>query len=71
MGKDVIVMLLGVWVGLLPFLGFPSSWDRILFLISGIILISVGISMRRAKTASREHNTDAQVSRGQHDENTH
>ena len=46
MGKDVILMLLGVWIALLPFLGFPNSWDKVLFLISGVILISIGISMR-------------------------
>jgi uncharacterized membrane protein len=50
MGKDVFIMLLGVWVAILPFLGFPGSWDRILLLISGIIIISIGISLRREQS---------------------
>lgn len=49
MGKNVLIMLLGTWVALLPFLGFPGSWDRILLVISGVIIISIGIAMRREK----------------------
>jgi len=68
MGKDVILMLLGAWVALLPFLGFPSSWDKVLFLASGVIIISVGISIRRAKTASRVGNVNKNNAGDQHAE---
>jgi hypothetical protein len=65
MGKDVYIMLLGVWVAMLPFLGFPGSWDRILLLISGVIIISVGISLRRRK--SKNHNSpENEISEDQH-----
>jgi hypothetical protein len=52
MGRDMFIMLLGIWIAILPFLGFPGSWDRIFFLISGIILISIGISLRRSKNSN-------------------
>lgn len=47
MRKDVIVMLGGVFVALLPFLGFPNSWDKVLMVVTGIILFAAGIAVRR------------------------
>lgn len=44
-------MLLGTWVLLLPFLGFPGTWDKWLLVATGIILIGVGIAVRRASPA--------------------
>lgn len=29
---------IGVWVALLPFLGFPKSWKNLFFLATGIII---------------------------------
>ncbi|MFA5778463.1 MAG: hypothetical protein WC870_03205 [Candidatus Paceibacterota bacterium] len=39
MSKARMLLILGVWVAILPFLGFPSSWKDLLFVLSGIILI--------------------------------
>jgi hypothetical protein len=39
MRKERTLLILGVWVALLPYLGFPDSWRKILFLISGLCLI--------------------------------
>jgi len=57
MGKDVLIMLLGVWVALLPFLGLPNSWDNIIFLISGIFIIGLGIAVRRSMNTSNRRST--------------
>ena len=32
-------MILGVWVAILSYLGFPSSWKDILFTLTGLGLI--------------------------------
>lgn len=40
-------MLSGAFVATLPFLGFPNSWDRVLFFLAGIFVISLGIVVRR------------------------
>lgn len=40
-------MLGGAFVAFLPFLGFPNTWDRVLLLIAGVCLISLGIAVRR------------------------
>ncbi len=39
MQKAKILLILGIWVSILPYLGFPSSWKSILFLLTGFGLI--------------------------------
>lgn len=47
MTLDTLIMLAGAFVALLPFLGFPNSWDRFFFLCAGIFIIALGIVVRR------------------------
>jgi len=47
MTVDTLIMLSGAFVALLPFLGFPSGWDKAMLLIVGIFVISLGIVVRR------------------------
>ncbi len=42
---------LGVWIILLPFLGFPSFIKSLLFVLTGIYLIFVGYKIYRKKEA--------------------
>jgi hypothetical protein len=42
MSKAKIILGLGVWVTILPFLGFPYSLKSILFSVSGLGLIYLG-----------------------------
>jgi predicted MFS family arabinose efflux permease len=39
MRKERSLFVIGVWVAVLPFLGFPNSWRSIFFVITGIGLI--------------------------------
>lgn len=39
MRKEKTLFLLGLWVIILPFLGFPNSWRKALFIITGIAVI--------------------------------
>lgn len=39
MRKERTLFIMGFWVALLPFLGFPNSWRKILFIITGLLLI--------------------------------
>lgn len=39
MRKARILLFLGIWVAVLPYLGFPYSWKDILFTTSGLGLI--------------------------------
>ena len=47
MRKDVLIMFGGVFVALLPFLGFPRSWDPALMVIIGACVFALGIAVRR------------------------
>ena len=39
MRRARILLFLGVWVAVLPYLGFPYSWKDLLFTLSGLILM--------------------------------
>lgn len=47
MTLDTLIMLAGAFVATLPFLGFPNSWDSALLFIAGVLIIGLGIIVRR------------------------
>lgn len=47
MTLDTLIMLAGAFVAALPFLGFPASWDTWLLVIAGLVIIGLGIVVRR------------------------
>lgn len=47
MNKARIVSALGILVVLLPYLGFPNSWRKILFVCIGVTLIYLGYHIHR------------------------
>ncbi len=47
MALNAIIMLMGMLIAIVPYLGFPVSWFRILYLVLGIIVIVLGILVRR------------------------
>jgi hypothetical protein len=70
MSKDLIVIILGILVAIMPFLGFPRSWETIIFLISGLIIAILGLILRgkliaySSRMFSSEKRTDAYVENG-------
>ena len=59
MRKERTLLILGLWVAVLPFLGFPNNWRKILFVITGLALIYLAnlfyleVKARIAKVDSR------------------
>jgi hypothetical protein len=47
MRKERIVLLLGIWVAALPYLGFPYMWKNVLFTLSGLGLVLVSYLLYR------------------------
>jgi hypothetical protein len=39
MRKERTLFIIGIWVAFLPYFGFPETWRKILFIITGIGLI--------------------------------
>lgn len=47
MSKDAIITVLGVWIAILPFLGFPGSWRTVLLVLTGLLIVGLGLKLRR------------------------
>ena len=70
MTKDLVIIVLGIWVAVLPFLGFPNSWDRIILIVSGFSISLLMFLLRRdffsyverlRKRKEPKHHTDSFV----------
>lgn len=59
MRKERTLLILGIWVAVLPYLGFPSNWRDILFVITGVALVYLAylfyleVKVRIAKVDTR------------------
>lgn len=53
MSKDLVVIVLGLWVAAMPFLGFPGLWETAIFVVSGLA-IAILMFMIRQSFAHRE-----------------
>lgn len=47
MRKAYIFLVLGIWIAILPYLGFPYSWKSVLTTMSGLGLIFVSYMLYR------------------------
>lgn len=47
MKKARILLFLGTWVVILPYLGFPYSWKNILFTVTGLGIIYISYALYR------------------------
>ncbi|HTE48954.1 MAG TPA: hypothetical protein VK675_03550 [Candidatus Paceibacterota bacterium] len=45
MRKAYILLILGIWVTVLPYLGFPYSWKDILMNLTGLSLIYLSFKL--------------------------
>ena len=41
MRKEKTLFALGVWVMILPYLGFPNTWRKFLFIVSGLAIMYI------------------------------
>ena len=47
MSKDLTIIVLGLWVAVMPFLGFPGFWEMVIFVISGLAIAAITFMLRR------------------------
>lgn len=50
---DTLIMGMGAFVAIVPFLGFPIRIDNVLLAAAGVIIIALGIIIRRRNVAAR------------------
>ena len=60
MTLDTLIMLAGAFVALLPFLGFPNSWDTILFFVAGLFIVALGILVRHRHGSAGQRGLESQ-----------
>jgi len=55
MRRERILLLIGIWVAVLPYLGFPSSWKTVLLSLTGLGLVYISYMMyHEARLSSKE-----------------
>lgn len=47
MTLDALIMLAGAFVVIEPQLGFPTTWDTVILFVVGVVIIGLGIAIRR------------------------
>lgn len=58
MSKQRIIIILGVLVAVMPYLGFPLSWRKGFFLVAGIAIAITAYRMGRELKALRAEEED-------------
>lgn len=51
MSKEMSVIVLGIWVVVVPYLGVPSSWRTVLLVLSGLTIAVIGFLLRNESLA--------------------
>ncbi|MEK7501731.1 MAG: hypothetical protein AAB629_02285 [Patescibacteria group bacterium] len=59
MSKRQWLMILGALIIALPFLGFPSSLDTVIYIIVGIIIIAISYRLNSGKVMKEEEKSPA------------
>lgn len=52
MSKEMVVIAVGIWILIIPYLGVPGGWRTTLLLITGVGLMVLGFFLR-AEALSR------------------
>jgi hypothetical protein len=56
MSKEMSLVVLGVWVAVVPYLGVPNSWRTIFVFLSGVAIAIIGLLLRGEELARGERN---------------
>ncbi len=49
------LLIVGVWLAVLPYLGFPYSWKDVLTTLSGLVLIYVSFALYKDYKIKKSH----------------
>ncbi len=60
MRKEKTLFIIGLWIMVLPFLGFPSNWRKVLFFATGVAIIYLAylfyLEVKARLAKNEEHN---------------
>lgn len=49
MTLDALIIFSGTLVALVPYMGLPRAWDDVILVVLGVLIVSLGIIVRRRK----------------------
>lgn len=49
MSKELVVIILGLLVALMPYLGFPGSWKTVFSIVIGIVIAGIAFIIRQER----------------------
>jgi hypothetical protein len=57
MRKIKIILVLGIWTAILPYLGFPDSWKTVLFSLTGLGFIFLSYLLYKDNKTKKDFKT--------------
>jgi hypothetical protein len=57
MRKIKIILVLGIWTAILPYLGFPDSWKTVLFSLTGFGFIFLSYLLYKDNKTKKDFKT--------------
>lgn len=58
MRKEKTLLIIGLWVAILSFLGFPNTWRKVLFLLTGLAIMYLAYLFYLEYKARRSRDTN-------------
>lgn len=58
MQRAKLFFFFGIWIAILPYLGFPYFLKNILFSLTGILLIYIGLVIKSKEPKAKKNNFD-------------
>jgi len=59
MRKEKTLLIIGLWVALLSFLGFPNTWRKVLFVLTGLAIMYLAylfyLEIKAKRTSDLNH----------------
>jgi len=49
MPKKPFIIILAICIALMPFLGFPSSWENVFYTVAGILIVLLSVQWNFVK----------------------
>jgi hypothetical protein len=62
---------IGVWVAVLPFLGFPTSWKKILSIVTGLAIVVISYLYLRKRAVVKTKTEQTFVESAPHTKKNH